>query len=121
MMKWMNKCPGCFRDKRIWLIGLLIAFSLLFFAEDSAMTQEEKRVAQILSRIEGAGRVQVSIYTNGTESAFSNHAKTLVGAVAVCEGAGDIAVRLRLTEALQTLLGLDGRQVLVLEMEENSR
>ena len=41
------------------------------------------------------------------------------GALAVARGAGSAAVRLRLTEALETLLGLSPGSVLVLEMEDS--
>ena len=41
----------------------------------------------------------------------------ITGALAVARGAGSAAVRLRLTEALETLLGLSPGSVLVLEME----
>ncbi len=44
--------------------------------------------------------------------------KTVSGALAVAEGAANIGVRLRLTEALETLLSLPPGSVIVLEMEE---
>ena len=42
----------------------------------------------------------------------------MTGALAVAEGAGQTAVRLRLTEALETLLSLPPGSALVLEMGE---
>ena len=53
--------------------------------------------------------------------AFSSAARRPVGAVAVAQGAGDIAVRLNLTQALMRLLDLDAQSVLVLTMEEGTR
>lgn len=107
------------QDKRLLLLVLALLCAASFFPAQQSMTQEERRLANTLSQIDGAGRVQVTIYYSESGSAFGG-GKTCTGVLAVCEGAGDIAVRLRLTEALETLLGLDGGQVAVLKMEESS-
>lgn len=83
------------------------------------MTAEEKRIAGALSQIQGAGQVRVTLYYAETGGAFAASQKQITGALAVARGAGSAAVRLRLTEALETLLGLSPGSVLVLEMEDS--
>jgi len=106
-----------FKDKR-WLLLLLAALLALLFlpSENSGMTQEEKRISQALSKVEGAGKVQVTIYYSGEAGAFGGE-KKCIGAVAVCEGAGDMSVRISVMQALETLLGLEAKDVLVLKMK----
>ncbi len=113
-----ERLKNLLQDKK--LLVLLIAFlcALILWPQDAQMTQEEKRIAATLSQIAGAGRVQVTLYFSESSTAFSG-GKSCVGALAVSEGAGDIAVRLRLQEALQTLLGLKAKDVVVLKMEES--
>lgn len=99
---------------------LLCGLVLLPRQGDSGMTSEEERLSRVLSCIEGAGQVRVTVYYQGRESAFSSAAQQAVGAVAVAQGAGDINVRLNLTQALMRLLDLDAQSVLVLKMQEES-
>ena len=106
-----------------WLLALLCcAAALLLFppggAVKAGMTEEEQRVSATLSRIAGAGEVRVSIYYAQEASAFGGGNRSPVGAVIVAQGAGDIAVRLNLLRAAETLLGLDANQVDVFLMEE---
>ena len=106
-----------------WLLALLCcAAALLLFPQGSGkpagMTEEEQRVSATLSKIAGAGDVRVSIYYAQEASAFGGGSRTPVGAVIVAQGAGDIAVRLNLLRAAETLLGLDASRVDVFLMEE---
>ena len=106
-----------------WLLALLCcAAALLLFppggAVKAGMTEEEQRVSATLSRIAGAGDVRVSIYYAQEASAFGGGNRSPVGAVIVAQGAGDIAVRLNLLRAAETLLGLDANRVDVFLMEE---
>lgn len=103
-----------------WYLALLAAIlcAVCLLPAEGSMTQEERRISQALSQVAGAGRVQVTVYYNQSSSAFGGNEKCCVGAVAVCEGAGDIAVRMNIARALETLLGLEARDVVVLEMEE---
>ncbi|MBR1607631.1 MAG: hypothetical protein IJ664_07955 [Clostridia bacterium] len=103
-----------------WLLPALLlvaAFLLLGKTGDAAMTSEEKRIAAALSRIQGAGEVRVTLYYEAGGGAFASAQRQITGALAVARGAGSAAVRLRLTQALETLLGLSPGSVLVLEME----
>lgn len=99
---------------------LLLALMLMLKQGDSGMTSEEQRLSRALSCIDGAGQVRVTVYYQSKESAFSSAAQQAVGAVAVAQGAGDISVRLNLTQALMRLLDLDAQSVLVLKMQEES-
>ena len=85
------------RGKVLMALAALAACALLLGAQgdQGGMTSEEKRL--------------------------SSAAQRPVGAVAVAQGAGDIAVRLNLTQALMRLLDLDAQSVLVLTMEEGTR
>lgn len=112
----MEKWKGLRREKQAAIVLLALLCALMLLPRQEGMTQEEKRIAQMLSQIAGAGRVQVSIYYSEEASSFGG-GRECVGAVAVCEGAGDIAVRLRLAQALETLLGLSAQAVMVVEME----
>ena len=104
-----------------WLILLAVcglACLMLPAAGQDAkgMTDEEKRISATLSRIAGAGETRVSIYYAEEASAFGGGSRTVVGAVIVAKGAGDVAVRLNLLRAAETLLGLPAAQVEVFEM-----
>lgn len=105
--------------KEKWYLMLLAALlcALCFLPSEGGMTQEERRISQTLSKVAGAGKVQVTVYYSQSSSAFGSGDKSCVGALAVCEGAGDIAVRLNIVRALSTLLGLESGDVVVLEME----
>ena len=98
------------------LLMLLAALSFLG-GESGGMTREERRLADTLSCVQGAGRVRVTLYYAETGGALTG-GKRVTGALAVAEGAGQMALRLRLTEALETLLSLPPGSALVLEMGE---
>ena len=121
MKSWLDKLKTA--KNWPWLLALLCcAAALLLFPPGgtgkAGMTEEEQRVSATLSRIAGAGDVRVSIYYAQEASAFGNSSRTPVGAVIVAQGAGDIAVRLNLLRAAETLLGLDANRVDVFLMEE---
>ena len=105
------------------LLALLAALALIMLSGvlgRSGGDSLEARTARTLSQMEGAGRVQVVIYTRAKETASgmfsSSGAQTgevPCGAVAVAEGAGDPLVRLELEQALCALLGLPASAVSV--------
>ena len=76
----------------------------------------------MLSRMEGAGRVEVTIMTRKTQMGNSGllsgkpdeAAEIPCGAVAVAQGADDPLVRIQLEQALCALLGLPGTAVSVM-------
>ena len=81
----------------------------------SGTTPEEARLSQVLSAIEGAGNVEVAIYYEEIDGA-----SVPCGAVVVADGAGDVTVRLRLTRAVTTLLGISAGRVEVFQREGGS-
>ena len=121
MKSWLNGLKAM--KNWPWLLALLCcAAALLLFpargTNTTGMTEEEQRISVTLGKIAGAGDVRVSIYYAQEASAFGSGSRTPVGAVVVAEGAGDIAVRLDLLRAAETLLGLEANRVDVFLMEE---
>lgn len=101
--------------KRCWALVALAAGALLLAAgfapkaTPTAATGEELRLAQVLSTIEGAGRVDVVIQYAAAEVAAWNGGgapSQPVGAIVVAEGGGDVGVRMALIRAVRTLLSL---------------
>jgi len=105
----------------MWLICALILLAAAVWGAggtgEGGSTQE-KRIAQVLSAIEGAGQVEVALFYAPADPSFGSSASTPTGAVVVAQGAQDLAVRLRLIRAVRTLLGLSENAVDVFMMEE---
>ena len=104
--------------------ALLLALLLLLLASGmrgGTETSLETRIARTLSAMEGAGEVSVVIRTRGGTGGGSgsllrtdNAAEAVpCGAVAVAQGADDPLVRMKLTQALCALLGLQASAVSV--------
>ena len=111
----------------LWLAGAFAVLALLaaLLGDDGGdqgqPSREEKRMAQVLSAIEGAGDVEVALfYSTESQRAFASGARASkpTGAVVVAQGAEDVAVRLKLIRAARTLLGLPENAVDVFVMEE---
>ena len=94
------------------VIALLIALVLMLssFGRESGgePTELEARMERVLSKIDGAGEVNVLL----TEK----DGKTQ-GALIVAEGAGDLSVRLAVRQAVSTLLGIENERIDVRKME----
>ena len=115
-------------------------------AEEASQTllQTQEQLQNLLSCVEGAGRVQVMLsLQTGTESEFQTdtdidrvqtvfaqdagniqspvirkrHYPVYRGAVIVCEGADSAAVRLRIVDAVCSLTGLGSDKVSVIKMK----
>lgn len=104
------------------LVVLAVAAGLLFLlpssSEPDGMTAEEIRISRILSDIQGAGETRISIHYSEKNASFGSTASAPAGAVIVSRGAGNMAVRLRLTEAARALLSLNDENIAVFPMEE---
>ena len=98
------------------LLALLCALGLSARTGGGTMTGEERRIAEILSAITGAGKVEVALYAVPSSEGLGNAAK-YTGAVVVSEGADRMEVRLDLIRAVRTLLGLPESAVDVFLME----
>ena len=117
--KWKEKKHGQ------WLVLVLLlalsgALLLSDFDLSGGQSATEKRIAQVLSAMEGCGKVEISIYYGqDTQQMWGDTAKSTVpiGAVVVAEGAARVEVRLMLMRAVQTLLGLSQQSVQVFPME----
>lgn len=94
-----------------WLLAAILActaFCLITGATQQT-SSEESRISRVLSAMAGAGHTEVAVYRDENS--------VPCGAVVVAEGADSIAVRLRLCEAVSTLLGLDTSAVAVYPLE----
>lgn len=97
-----------------WLVAALLLVVVLCLALGGAesrsapRTDDEARLSRVLSAMAGAGTVDVAVYYDDAVPC---------GAVVVADGAGDAAVRIRLANAVTTLLGLDMDRVAVYERE----
>ena len=91
-----------------WLLAALaicVAGCLLAGALPGGSDPQNEQLSRVLSAMAGAGEVEVAIHYD---------AQSLpCGAVVLAQGASSIAVRLQLTDAVSTLLGLDPSAVAV--------
>lgn len=94
-----------------WILAALlfcVAMCLMLGLQSEAASTEESRISRVLSAIDGAGTVEVAVYY---EDALP------CSAVVVADGAGDVAVQLRLVSAVTTLLGIQQDRVAIYERE----
>ena len=100
------------------LVGLAIVLSFVvwgvFFQgetaiESSLLTEKEKKLTALLSKIDGVGEVEVIICE--TEEGVQS-------VVVVCEGAKDILVNMHVREAVCTAVGTSGNAVKIYLKEE---
>ena len=94
-----------------WIIAavmLCAGLCLALGAQGEAASTEEGRISRVLSAIEGAGAVEVAVHYEDSLPC---------SAVVVAQGAGDVAVQLRLASAVTTLLGIDQNRVAIYERE----
>lgn len=114
----------------LWVALGLLALTGLWAAmqpgQTDSMTGDEKRIAEVLSAIAGAGKVEVALFYAPAAETFSGlgasqkgtAASIPTGAVVVAQGAGELSVRLNLIRAVRTLLSLPETAVDVFVMEE---
>lgn len=98
-----------------WLLAALllcVGGCLIAGAAGSVGETQEARISRVLSSMEGAGDTEVAVYYD-TEA-------LPCGALVIAEGADSITVRLRLTDAVSTLLGLDPSAVAVYPLQGGS-
>ena len=94
-----------------WILAALIlcaGLCLVLGAQGEGTSTEEGRISRVLSAIEGAGAVEVAVHYEDSLPC---------SAVVVAQGAGDVAVQLRLMSAVTTLLGIDQNRVAIYERE----
>ena len=110
LKKWMNN------RSLLWALAAVAAVLVLLLAGETSPSAEnrvEKRMAEVLGSIAGAGKVEVALFYAAEESGQKGSPS---GAVVVAQGADDLAVRLELIRAVRTLLGLPEAAVDVFAM-----
>ena len=106
----MNRLQA-YLKKDGWIIAALlfcVALCLMLGTSTDDSSSEESRISRVLSAIEGAGTVEVAVYYEDAVPC---------GAVVVADGAGNVAVQLRLLSAVTTLLGINQNRVSIYERE----
>lgn len=106
----MNRL-GAYLKKDGWILAALLvcaALCLMLGTKSETSSTEESRISRVLSAIDGAGSVDVAVYYEESIPC---------GAVVVAQGAGDVAVQLRLMSAVTTLLGINPDRVAIYERE----
>jgi len=94
-----------------WILAALlfcVALCMMLGMQGETSSTEESRISRVLSAIDGAGTVEVAVYYEESLPC---------GAVVVADGAGDVAVQLRLVSAVTTLLGIHQDRVAIYERE----
>ena len=119
----MNRLRGARHIEWVLLTLALAAFFLLTAdtpgADSYEATSLERRMENVLSCIEGAGRVRVLVNPGTAAAAFSAQDERAAGVLVVAEGAGNIKVNMELQRAVQALLGVEARQIEILTMKED--
>ncbi len=94
------------------LLAALLLLCLLFASsgrdERNVKTDLEIRMERMLGKVEGAGETSILINQENEE---------VRGVLIMCEGAGNIAVRLRVQEAARAILNIPNEQIHVMPME----
>lgn len=122
MADWFRRIKAALTPQVLLL--LLLAFSMIgycaFREEAGGADRLEKQASAVLSRMEGAGRVEVTIMTRKAQTGGTGLLKSETGgeevpcgAMAVAQGADDPLVRMQLEQALCALLGLPNSAVSV--------
>ena len=122
---WIRRLKAALTPQLVLLLLAalaLIGYCTLRDQTADETTRLEKQASAVLSRMEGAGRVEVTIMTRKTQMGNSGllsgktdeAAEIPCGAVAVAQGADDPLVRIQLEQALCALLGLPGTAVSVM-------
>jgi len=116
-----EKLRGARHIEWVLLAGLLAAFFLLTGRAEptNQSTALEKRMENVLSMIEGAGRVRVLVNQTDSAEAFSPSGRQAAGVVVVAEGADRASVRLDLVSAVTSLTGLKADKITVIKMKSN--
>ena len=107
-----------FAEKNVWLLTALLIGLILLNAgggksaekQAGVITSEEQRLSGALARMEGVGEVYVLLAENpGRDKGYA-------GAVVICSGGSDPAVRLRITQAVQAFTSLGSDRIIVQKM-----
>ena len=102
--------------KNQWLIVLLIGILLVVIAiptkstaepEESAATDEELRLKNVLEKMEGVGNVSVMITFRKSDE--------IEGVVVIADGGGNAVLVKNITEVVQALFDVDSHKIKVIK------
>lgn len=119
MTEYNNTRWGQFLIKNRYLLLLLLAGLFLIMLPGTGenkekmaeSTQEELRLKGALQSLEGVGDVYVLLAEEGGRNGGYS------GAVILCQGANDAAVRLQIVEAVSAFTGMGSNRIIVLKMK----
>ena len=113
----------------IALIGLLILVMCIPTGNDTSILEQEEtqmqagdlelQLEQVLSAMEGVGKVKVMIATEGeidTVFGSTNKGQKVCGVVVVAEGAGNAIVNTRISDAVKALFSIDVHKISIVKM-----
>ena len=113
----------------IILLGLLILVMCIPTEDNSLLIEQEEtqtgagdlelQLEQVLSAMEGVGKVKVMITTEGdTNSMFGtgNTGQKVSGVVVVAEGAGSATINARISDAVKALFSIDVHKISIVKM-----
>lgn len=115
MTDGLRRIKAVFTQQVMILLGLALALlGFSYFTAQGKNHSLEVRTSEVLSQMEGAGKVEVAIMTRKSEAQSQgllsgkngNGVEIPCGAIAVAQGADDPLVRMQLEQALCALLGL---------------
>ena len=107
-----------------WVLLAAVLAALLLVTADAPgadvyeSTSLERRMENVLSCIEGTGRVRVLVHS-ADAAAFASQDGQAAGVLVVAEGAGNLKVNMELQRAVQALLGVEAEQIEILTMRED--
>ncbi len=105
---FLNKKGG------IWVILLLVSLGLMLiftFSEGGSSENEEERLAELCSSLEGVGKCRVMLsYSDGSH-------KEPVGVIIACKGGDRVDVCHRLVELVGALYGIGSNRIAVEKLE----
>lgn len=81
----------------------------------SYTTQIETKLENLLSQIDGAGKIDVMIMCESEGVQSEDAIPTIQSAVVVASGASDVFVRLEIIKAVEALLKIDAKNIEVLK------
>lgn len=84
--------------------------------QKSTATDIELRLENILSKIDGTGKIDVMITYQTCDASAGQEQPQPLGAVIIAEGADNLEVRIKIQQAVQTALGIEARQIKIFRM-----
>ena len=121
MDNFISKIKQIKHIKIILIVVLILIMLAIYFGiknNEKIDTNEETSISSILSKIEGVGNCYVYVsYKNGEKEVFSNvinnENQNIYGIVVVCDGGDNIKTKLKIIDAIKTLVDVDDLNIQV--------